>query len=79
MSPEQLEQRRAAGRALVAKYGRDYMSRIGEQGYWATGQKYGFKTVNKIIWGQHLTRRNAIQARETCQQEQPLAAQDQED
>lgn len=59
LSPAQIEQRRAAGRALVEKRGRAYMAEIGSAGYFSAGQKIGFETLNKMLFGKHLTKGQA--------------------
>jgi hypothetical protein len=46
LSPAQIEQRRAAGRACFAKYGSEHMRAIGKSGYFATGATYGWDFVN---------------------------------
>lgn len=57
LSPRQLEQRRAARAAWQAKYGGSELHRAwASAGYWAAGEKYGFETVNRLAFGQNLSR-----------------------
>jgi hypothetical protein len=59
LTERQLEQRRAAGRALVAARGSDYMRAIGKTGYFNAGAKYGFAYVNEKVFGAHYPKSKA--------------------
>jgi hypothetical protein len=59
LSPAEIEQRRAAGRACHKKYGSEHMRQIGKLGYFATGSKYGWDYVNHLLFGNHLSKGKA--------------------
>jgi hypothetical protein len=78
-TPDEIEQRRAAGRKraasftrqhqsqagrkLVEQRGTDYMSEIGSAGYFECGARHGWEFVNTKVFGKHLTKRQAKKQR----------------